>query len=296
MKKDLIIINDWYKKLVIDLRRLAFEGIVKTKYAIGKRILVDELKFNKPEYGSKRIENLAKDLETSSRDLWRCIQFAKKCHSVTQFTNKSWHYICNCYLPIPKKEIKTSPLPEGKYNCILADPPWEEWESGNRGPEQHYTTWDVFDICRLPVSELAADNCILFLWTTGFNIQDAFQVIKAWGFHYSCFGFVWVKSLKDGNGFAFGCGNWTRANAEYCLIGLKGNVERRDATISQIIYAPREAHSKKPDIVRNKIVQLVGDLPRIELFARGKAPEGWEVWGDEIEKSEPLDILREAVI
>ncbi len=262
MTKNLIKINSWYGKLVIDLKRLAFEGIVKTKHAIGLRILQDELKFGKPEYGSKRIENLAKDLETSTRDLWRCIQFAKKCHAVTQFIDKSWHYICNYYLPIPKtKEIKISPLPESKYNIIYADPPWEQWGGGNRGPEQHYDTWDVSDICALPVLGLTADNCILFLWTTSFNVQDALQVIKAWDFHYSCFGFVWVKSLRDETGFAFGCGSWTRANAEYCLIGKKGNVERKDATISQIVYAPREKHSRKPGIVRKKIVQLVGDLP-----------------------------------
>jgi len=102
---ELIKINDWYKELVIDLKRLAFEGIVKTKYAIGKRILVDELKFNKPEYGSKRIKNLAKDLDVSIRDLYYCIQFAKKYPEFcTAVQNLSWRYIRTKLLPAPKEE------------------------------------------------------------------------------------------------------------------------------------------------------------------------------------------------
>jgi hypothetical protein len=83
---------------------LAFEGIVKTKHAIGLRILQDELKFGKPEYGSKRIENLAKDLDTSTRDLWCCVQFAKKCDDITLFINKTWWWITHKFLPVPKLE------------------------------------------------------------------------------------------------------------------------------------------------------------------------------------------------
>ena len=131
------------------------------------------------------------------------------------------------------------------------------------------------------MADLADENCILFLWATYPILDKAFEVIKAWGFEYSTVGFTWVKANKNGKGFFFGLGNWTRANAELCLIATKGSIKRKDASISQIIYEPRGKHSEKPAIVRDKIVKLVGALPRIELFARQKA-EGWEAWGNEI--------------
>ena len=272
--------GSWYQKLLSDLKHLAFEGIVKTKWLIGKRIIEDELKFGKPEYGSKRIENLAKDLDGNVRDLWCCIQFAKKCDNITQLENKTWMDITHNYLPEHRQEKPlVLPLPAGKYNIIYADPPWTFYAGGYKNQSQHYDTMSIQEICNLPIQELTDDNCILFLWGTFPILPDVFKVISAWGFAYSTIGFVWIKSKKDRTGFAFGLGNWTRANAELCLIATKGKIERKDASISQIIYEPLEKHSKKPDIVRDKIVQLVGDLPRIELFARGEGVKGWQKWG-----------------
>jgi len=284
-----IICGDWYSQLLNDLKRLAFEGIVKTKHAIGKRILQDELKFGKPEYGSKRIENLAKDMDVSRRDLFYCIQFARKYPELcTAVHNLTWRHIRTKLLPAPKLEKdKLQEFPPGKYGIIYADPPWKYWEGGYKNQSQHYDTLGDFIIQTLqdkkkrPITDLSADNCILFLWVTFPILDTVFDIIKKWGFEYSTCGFVWVKSKKDGTGFAFGCGSWTRANVELCLIAKKGIIKRKDASISEIIYEPKQAHSKKPAIVRDKIIQLVGDLPRIELFAREKT-KGWEVWGKEI--------------
>ena len=121
------------------------------------------------------------------------------------------------------------------------------------------------------------------MWATSPAFPQALELLEAWGFSYSTIGFTWVKSKKDKTGFAFGCGYWTRANTEYCLIATRGSIKRQDASISQIIYEPKREHSRKPDIVRKKIIQLVGDLPRIELFAR-EQKDGFEVWGNETEK------------
>jgi N6-adenosine-specific RNA methylase IME4 len=188
------------------------------------------------------------------------------------------------WLESNKKEllppIETPPLPEGKYNIILADPPWQYWEGGEKNQSQHYNTMTLEEIKQLPVQNIAGDNCILFLWATFPYLKETIEVMETWGFKYSTVGFVWVKSLKDGDGFHFGCGSWTRANAEICLIGTKGSIDRKNASISQIIYEPIREHSRKPDSVREKIVQLVGALPRIELFAR-QITEGWDVWGNE---------------
>lgn len=276
-----IIEITWYDHLLGDIKKLEYTGIVTTKWSIGKRIVQDELKFGDPEYGSKRIENLAKDLNMGARDVWRCIQFYKKCPTGTEsLVGRSWHYIENTYLPTPKTKNKNPiVLPPGKYNIIYADPPWEYYEGGYKNQSQHYDTYTVEGLKQMPISDLVAENCILFLWVTFPILDQVFDLIKWWGFEYSTVGFVWVKSTANDK-FFFGLGNWTRANAELCLIATKGSIPRQDASISQIIYEPVGEHSEKPEIVKEKIVQLVGDLPRIELFARKETP-GWEYHGNQ---------------
>jgi len=107
------------------------------------------------------------------------------------------------------------------------------------------------------------------------------DVINAWGFEYKTCAFTCVKKNKNKDSMFWGMGRWTRANAELCLLATKGKPKRISAAVSSVVMTPIEQHSKKPDIVKDKIIQLVGDLPRIELFARQKT-DGWDVWGDEI--------------
>jgi site-specific DNA-methyltransferase (adenine-specific) len=183
------------------------------------------------------------------------------------------------------KEFKNAPqLINGKkkYSIILADPPWHFWGGGWKNQTQHYKTMSMDEIKNLPVKDLADENCILFMWVTFPVLKDVFEIMEAWGFEYSTCGFNWVKKTKEGK-WHFGLGYWTRANSELCLIATKGKPVRQSASVSQIIDTIVEEHSKKPDIVRDKIVKLMGDLPRIELFARKKV-EGWDVWGNEIKK------------
>ena len=278
--------ESWYKNLLDDLKKIEFTSIVVGKLAYGNRILKD---FEKFKQGEKRVENIAKDLKISVSEVYYCIKFAEKARRPEFYDNVrklqlSWHKIVHDYLYIkqPEKKLLSSPeLPKGKYNIIYADPAWSYYKGGYKNQSQHYDGMSIDEICQLPIKELAADNCILFIWVTFPILPDAFKVIESWGFKYSTVGFVWVKSKQDKTGFAFGLGNWTRSNAELCLIATKGSIERKDAGISQIIYEPKEEHSKKPAIVRDKIIQLVGDLPRIELFARQET-RGWKVWGNQI--------------
>jgi len=167
-----------------------------------------------------------------------------------------------------------------KYNIIYADPAWQYWSGGNKNQSLHYPTMSIEDICALPVKNIADNNCVLFLWVTYPILQDAFKVIEAWGFKYSTAAFVWVKKNKNQDTPFVGLGTWTRSNSELCLLATKGTVTRLDAGISQIVESPIEEHSKKPAIIRDLITQLVGKLPRIELFCREPA-EGWDVWGNE---------------
>ena len=148
------------------------------------------------------------------------------------------------------------------------------------GAGRHYSLMSMTELYNLPIQNICAEDCILFMWVTYPFLQEGLDLIKAWGFTYKTIGFQWVKLSKNGKMF-WGCGNWTRANSELCLIATKGKIKRISRKVHQIIDTPIEEHSKKPAIVRDKIIELVGDLPKIELFAREKVP-GWDAWGDEI--------------
>jgi N6-adenosine-specific RNA methylase IME4 len=177
------------------------------------------------------------------------------------------------------------PFPDKKYNIIYADPAWSFKTYSDKGkgrsPDKHYSVMSLQDIKNLPIQDIADDDCILFLWVTFPLLKDGFEVIDAWGFKYKTVAFNWVKKNKKKDSWFWGLGYWTRANAELCLLATKGNIKRQSASVHQVIDTPIERHSKKPDIVRDKIVELMGDLPRIELFARETA-DGWDSWGNEV--------------
>lgn len=172
-----------------------------------------------------------------------------------------------------------------KYQIIYADPPWEykvySKKGQTRSAEAHYPTMTLADIQALPVGKLADDNCILFMWTTIPLLRDCFSVMESWGFTYKTVAFVWVKQNRRSDSLFWGMGHWTRANAELCMLATRGHPRRKSAGVHQVIISHIENHSKKPDDARKRIVELVGDLPRIELFAREKTP-GWDVWGNEV--------------
>lgn len=180
-------------------------------------------------------------------------------------------------------------FPDKKYSIIYADPPWQfDDRMGKKGVESKYPTLSMDELKELPVEKIANDDCVLFLWCVFPMLQEGLDLIKAWGFTYKTIGFNWVKRNQT-SGYFMGMGNWTRSNSEICLIGIRGKPKRIDAGISQIIDTPLAKHSKKPDIVRKRIIKLCGDLPRIELFARTRI-HGWDVWGnDEQLKQNPLE-------
>lgn len=140
------------------------------------------------------------------------------------------------------------------------------------------------ELSALPVHEIAEKDCALFLWATFPQLPEALRLIKAWGFVYKTVAFVWLKTNKKARTWFYGLGFWTRGNAEICLLATKGHPKRQAANIHQFIISPIEQHSKKPDETRDRIVALMGELPRIELFARQETP-GWDVWGNEVKNS-----------
>jgi|SRR5882672_5371537 len=197
-------------------------------------------------------------------------------------------------------------FPRGYFGAILADPPWafKTWWSGrtsklpspkkkfsypSRATIPHYEVMRTEQVAALPVGELAASNCVLFLWATWPTLEDAFWVIRAWGFKYKTCGFCWVKAhagqidmFRDDIDPHMKLGYWTRSNSEICLLAVKGKPKRRCNSVLQAIIEPTREHSRKPQCIYNRIERLV-DGPRLELFARIERP-GWTSWGLETTK------------
>ena len=181
------------------------------------------------------------------------------------------------------------------YQIIYADPAWSYYNDsdatqdvttvkGVRRPP--YSVLGSKSICELNVKDIADTNCALFIWTTDYHLEKCFEVIKAWGFQYKTVGFAWQKRNKNGTPVCFTGAYTLKSGIELCLLATKGNMNPfiKNKKVRALIDSPREVHSKKPDEVRNRIVDLFGDLKRVELFAR-EQHNGWDVWGNEIENS-----------
>ncbi len=188
----------------------------------------------------------------------------------------------------------TIPFPQKRYKIIYADPPWrfKTWSAKGKGrsAERHYNTMSLEDIKKLRVADLADDDCALFLWATQPMLKHALEVLDSWGFSYQTVAFDWIKTNKKSPGIFMGMGYWTRSNAEFCLLGIKGWPKIIDEDVSGLVISKRREHSRKPDEVRERIVQLLGNLPRIELFARQRF-QGWDAWGDEADLNTTQEIL-----
>jgi N6-adenosine-specific RNA methylase IME4 len=192
-------------------------------------------------------------------------------------------------------------LPKGHFGAIYADPPWAyKTYSGDAIParasrnglaQAHYQTMPISDICALPVADIAAPDCALFVWVTWPTLLDAVALIEAWGFTYKTCAFAWTKGdarqaefFRDDITPYMGLGYWTRANSEVCLLATRGRPKRLNADVRQAIVEPRREHSRKPDCVPSRIERLVAG-PYLELFARTQRP-GWTVWGNQTDKFE----------
>lgn len=178
-----------------------------------------------------------------------------------------------------------------KYGAIYADPPWYFKNFSARGEGRnavaHYDCMTIDQICAMPVADLAAKDCALFLWAVDPMLHEALKVIDAWGFKYKTVAFYWAKLNKNADpncmsdtDFFTGLGYWTRANAEQCLLATRGAPKRLAKNVRRLIIEKRREHSRKPDASYDRIKNLVGG-PYLELFARETHP-GWDTIGDEV--------------
>ena len=282
---DLELVKDWYQDLLLDIKKLEFTGIVLTKHAIGKRILLDFEKFGKPEYGSKGVVNIADDLGMSRADLYSCIQFAKQYPELSNSVRQSsWHQIRQKFLPSPRPEKETiPPIPQDDYDVIAIDPPWPvEWiyrdvrltQNLVGNPYPSMTEQEIENI-EIP----ANDNCHLFLWTVQKFVPLSLQFISNWGFRYVLI-FTWHK---PGGFQPYGLPQF---NSEFVIYARKGTPKFIDTkSFFACFSAPRGKHSEKPACFYETIARVT-EGKRLDMFARKRHP-GWDSWGNEIEGKIP---------
>lgn len=191
-----------------------------------------------------------------------------------------------------------------KYGVVYADPPWHfgskqlQKYQGSRFDSldsREYSTMKTEDICSLPVRDIVADDCALFLWVTDGHVEDAMQVIKSWGFKYVTIAFIWSKKTSTGKQVAT-LGAWTMKNCEVCLLATRGQLLQYKVSNReyQQVDALRTNHSRKPDEVRFRIQRIFPSLDKIELFARERV-DNWDVWGNEVD-SDILILNRKEVV
>lgn len=177
------------------------------------------------------------------------------------------------------------PFPNKKYQIIYADPPWDyKGQVQHNGPGgvdtggavRHYSCLTLEEMKQFPVQDLADESCLLFLWSTNPHLDQAIELMKAWGFHYATVAFVWDKQRVNP-------GFYTMSQCELVLVGRKGTIPtpRGARNARQMVSIQRGEHSAKPEEVRTRINAMFPTQDKIELFAR-EVPEGWDAWGDEI--------------
>jgi N6-adenosine-specific RNA methylase IME4 len=170
-----------------------------------------------------------------------------------------------------------------RYGAIIADPPWrfENYSAAGeaKNPVAHYSCMRTADIAALPVSQLAAPDCALFMWATAPMLPDAIELMCRWGFTFKSAG-AWAKQSSTGEKWAFGTGYCFRSAAEFYLLGTIGKPQVRSHSVRNLIAAPVREHSRKPDDLHRDVEALYAG-PYCELFGRESRP-GWEVWGNDV--------------
>lgn len=168
-----------------------------------------------------------------------------------------------------------------KYQIIYADPPWDvkrgpDWNSNGPSKPLPYPTMTIDAIKALEIKSISENDCHLYLWTINKYIVESYEVAKSWGFSVSCL-LTWCKPRHG-----IGIGGTFVQTSEHLLFCRRGTLKAKRRVDSSWFEHKRLKHSEKPDFFRQMIVDVSGDLSRVELFARQKH-EGWDSWGNEIQ-------------
>jgi N6-adenosine-specific RNA methylase IME4 len=255
-----------------------------------KKVYIDRYGFRN-EMNTERIGKTAKitpevrvivketPLADNTKDLIRLSKFEpeQQAKIVEKISSGEAETINQARKVIASEQVKATPVVEGKYRVIYADPPWKYGGSMNETygtADKHYPTLTLTEICELPIIDLAEDNAVLFLWTTSPMLEDAFKVINTWGFTYKA-SFIWDKVKHV-------MGHYNSVRHEFLLIATRGNCVPENMKLhDSVVSIERTDHSKKPERFREIIDEIYPSGNRIELFAREKC-ENWDVWGNQV--------------
>jgi N6-adenosine-specific RNA methylase IME4 len=192
-----------------------------------------------------------------------------------------------------KVSLLFNDFPVGQFDVIYMDPPWSYYNDMSVTPDQNKSTdgmsklkYPVLgseDLKKLPIQQIAAKDSLLFIWTTDYHLKLAVELIHQWGFTYKTVGFIWMKLTKSGIPVSFMGAYTKKSGVELCLLATKGNPHPLviNHKVGSLVMSQRQEHSRKPEEVRIRIDQLVGNVKKVELFARSKSP-GWVSWGNEL--------------
>ena len=284
--------EEWYETLVDECKAIITETMFVSRYAliegkhqVGERICNDS-EYKKIAGGRGKhsiLKQLFQDIGIGRSEGYACVSFFEKfpklsgaLDSFKEQKNISWNKIVQNYLPKPKEEKEIIRLPEGEFNVIYADPPWryEFSETSTRDIENKYPTMELRDIKELKVP--SAEDSILLLWATAPKLEEALEVMNAWGFKYRTCA-VWDKEK-------IGMGYWFRGQHELLLLGIKGEFTAPEESVrySSVIREKRTEHSKKPEKVYEMIETMFPKGKYLELFSRNKR-KNWTGWGNDYE-------------
>lgn len=290
-------LNQWQRGLLgLKFKDIETERIEKLKIEMGKQTGRGHKKVKEkfPEPLGQARDFAAKEVGISGRQLDKVgdiVEFAtpeqkEKLNNGEESINAVYDQLKR-ERKFQERIAKRSALPEGKFNVIYADPPWQydnklvKWGAA----ELHYAAMSIEEICNYkdvtgtPIQDKFWDNAVLFLWATNPFLEDALEVVKAWGFEYKT-NMVWVKTglKRPGSGF------YIRGRHELLFICIRGSFlpyQKGKEPIGSIIEADVGEHSTKPEVFYEIIEKMYSDCKYLELFARKKRP-GWKSWGEEI--------------
>lgn len=274
--------DDWRKqqekkhRAANEARREKQKGVPKSE-AMERHLSHDKRRSEEPDKTRHTHVTLAKRAGVGEATAGRAQALAGKDRGLLDKVASGEVKLTEAMRQLKRKELekRSAPVPTGKYRVIYADPPWSYGNSGlqNYGhAASHYPQMSISDLCALPVKGMADDNSVLFLWTTSPLLEDAFTVIRAWGFKYKT-SFVWDKVRHN-------FGHYNSVRHEFLLVCTRGSCTPDVSTLfdSVVELERTKTHSEKPERFREIIDTLYTGGSRVELFARAAA-DGWEVWG-----------------
>lgn len=273
----------WQQEVILELKekKLYEQQFPETKRGGDRKS--SKIKLRNNQFDSY-VEVKAKVEGISQRTIYENLQLAKALDENPELKKVGRKSFAKKALKQKQRQYEIDEIPQqklkGKYNVILADPPWEYYTKATalRGRAlDHYPTMTIEEIRDLPVKKITLDNAALFLWTTNPMQEKAFSVIKSWGFEFKT-SMVWVKD-RIGTGFYF------RSKHEQILLGIKGSFKPMTTDLpASVFYAPKGEHSKKPEILYEIIEKMYPGQRYMELFKRGHDRKYWDSWGKDIEK------------